>query len=395
MAAKAKSSSKPFRADVQTYRSRLLGPCPTNPQWLLDLCNNGTELDLNAVILQAGRHFADSLVPDVIPGSGSVRQKAGQLAEMLIAMVRPRVVGKRLWVKPPKDQDIQRLCSELLGVGAGIELLNSSNVVDMRTVRKVSSTFDFTGRKRGGTSAISLEFKGTVNNASLKDHRKSFRGKLSTSGLIGPPSRRSHNQAIGIIFSAWVRGKTRGADFEIMDPGEDGSEEIELTVREVIRYYARRYDEIVGVSEAAKRLWALADRSDLLVRDAPLDSIIGTGNRPGVFSRAALTVTDKSGHGSTYWGAFWQAEYVRHHAVSIAGLSSDLFPYAYVGIDNRVIFSLRKRQFNELLNLNVRPQSFVFGDNQKDGIGIVLADGTVIVWSIQIPPSEISIEEAT
>jgi len=58
-------------------------------------------------------------------------------------MVKPTVRQKLLWVEAPGDGDIKRLCSELLGVGAGLHLLTAAKVIDFRTIIKLSGDFDY------------------------------------------------------------------------------------------------------------------------------------------------------------------------------------------------------------------------------------------------------------
>ena len=61
---------------------------------------------------------------------GAIQARRGYFAP------NPHVSNDLLWVENPNDKDIKRLCSEILGVGAALELLISSGVVDGRTIKK-------------------------------------------------------------------------------------------------------------------------------------------------------------------------------------------------------------------------------------------------------------------
>ncbi|GMV20043.1 MAG: hypothetical protein AMXMBFR56_82670 [Polyangiaceae bacterium] len=363
------------------------------------LVNNGATLRLEDVLVQAGRHFADTLNPSVIPGSDTRRQKATALAWYVLAMLDPSVQGGQLVVSAPGDPDIQRLGMEVLGVGMGIELLRSQGQIDARTLRKTHGTFDFEACGRGGQSRIAIELKGSLNGASIGKHQTSFRGKLRTAGFLSPGGlARGYNAAIGLIFSAWsMTGGTRGNDFQLLDPSGDAENSRDDAIRSAIRFYARRYDEVAGLPRAAAMLDALA------AVDAPIEEIpdlapwLGrdAGHRAERrFNRASLTFEFEEGE-STYWGGFWDAQYVRP-PFKVDGLSANAFPVAYTGIDRRVMRRLRARQFDEFLAFSAKPQGYRFsfvdrrdGDDRAaptvSGYVFIDADGVCAAWFDRYP----------
>ena len=192
-------------------------PCTgATPDWVSKLLTKGAKLSLPSLVFQAGRHFSDRLNADVFAGTSTKREKAAALAWVIIAMVNPFVENELLWVENPKDQDISRLCSEILGVGGALELLISAGVIDGRTIRKRSTEFDFDANSVGGTSRVFIEAKGTFNGGAASGQRDSFRKKLDTPGIITTTFPRSYGRAVGIIFSIWSKEKeaTRRADVE-------------------------------------------------------------------------------------------------------------------------------------------------------------------------------------
>lgn len=100
----------------------------SRPTWVLDLLSNGASVSLSTLTFQAGRHFSDRVNAKVVLGSSTKRLKAAALAWALISMVNPYIENGLLWVENPNDPDIKRLCSEILGVGAGLNLLASCGV---------------------------------------------------------------------------------------------------------------------------------------------------------------------------------------------------------------------------------------------------------------------------
>jgi hypothetical protein len=57
---------------------------------------------------------------------------------------------------------------------------------------------------------------------------------------------RGYSSAIGVITSLWTATDVRDFDVEICDPEEPAENHFEEAVREVIRFYARRFEEAVA-----------------------------------------------------------------------------------------------------------------------------------------------------
>jgi len=154
-----------FRISVRENASDKLGyACPGKaPTWVANLLSKGASLSLPSLIFEAGKHFSNRINTNVITGSSTKREKAAALAWAIISMVNPYIEGTQLWVENPGDPDVSRLCSEILGVGAALELLVSSRVIDGRTIRKRSSRFDYDANTRGGSKRVYIEAKGTFN----------------------------------------------------------------------------------------------------------------------------------------------------------------------------------------------------------------------------------------
>jgi|GEM_PF-5603772 len=369
------------------------GACPSTPQWVKDLENNPPLIDYNAVVVGAARHFADSIVPASQSGAGARRRDAEELAGVLLGLLRPRISSaQKLWLAKLPDPDIRRWCSELFGVGAGIALLEEGGVVDMRLVRKpeplkgskAAPIFDFIGRVHAHGAPVNLEFKGTLDGVSTGKHRSSFKKKLRNSGGLGAGSR-GYGIAIGVIFKGWTSADKRDCDFEVMDPGEPRPPEEERAVRELLEYYAARYDDGVGMPVAAERLRKLARHPDLFSSEAVVRAAVGADIQiERRFSRAALTLEDERAS-QTYWGGFWRTDSVPFPQVEVGGSKPADYPDAYVGIDCRVIREVRKRDFRRLLELRWRPRSFRLFDGEGDqcGIGVATADGTLVVWCFE------------
>ena len=62
-------------------------------------------MSLAGVMVQAGRHFADSLNMEVFSGNATRRQEATKLAWMLVAMIRPELNEEFLEINDPGDGD--------------------------------------------------------------------------------------------------------------------------------------------------------------------------------------------------------------------------------------------------------------------------------------------------
>ena len=253
-----------FKNTVAEYAPRSLIPaCPGDkPKWMTGLISSGCELCLGPMVIEAGRHYADSINLDVFPESHTPRQAAAELAWQQIAMLRPEVKNRRLVVKLNVDPDIRRTTSELLGVGASLSLLDKAGAIDARTIEKMSARFDYEARDRDGNGPVSIEAKGTFESSSTQNHRESFVGKLKA--LMETGAIRGYSRAIGAIFSTWSTEAPDGVDFELMDPPGTGAGGADEAMRAIIRFYARRFDEVTGLYKAADSLWKLAHYEDLI-----------------------------------------------------------------------------------------------------------------------------------
>ena len=217
--------------------------CPVpDPQWLTDLIATGCELQMQDLVVQAGRHFADGVNRNIFGPATTRRQAATAIAWTVVSMAFPSVLNDQLVVVDPIDSDIKRLCSEVLGVGFALELLRSRGVVDGRTIRKLGARFDYEAFGSNGGARVRIEAKGTFSDASTSSHRKSIADKMSNSGLP-----RGYDSSIGIIASLWTAGAARPFDVEICDPEREPEDHFREAVREVIRFYARRFDESVAI----------------------------------------------------------------------------------------------------------------------------------------------------
>ena len=113
-------------------------------------------------------------------------------------------------------------------------------MIDGRTIRKISAGFDFDAIERGGAGRVLIEAKGTFRDATTSDHRTSIYNKILNEGLP-----RGYSRAIGVITSLWTSTDVRDFDVEICDPEEPAEGHFEQAVREIIRFYARRFEEAV------------------------------------------------------------------------------------------------------------------------------------------------------
>jgi hypothetical protein len=376
---------QPFNVEVKEYRPRSWAtPCPTRPKWVKDLLADGRDLYLEPIMIQAGRHFADSLNMSVFPGSATRRQEATKLAWTLVSMLYPTVISDKLVVTEPGDQDIRRLASEVLGVGGALELLRNVGLIDARTIRKVSSRFDFAANatSTGGTvSRVSIEAKGTMELASVVKQRKSFVGKLRSLGGL-----RGYTRAVGVVFSTWTDPTQRRHDIELMDPEGHETFHPNEAVREIIRFYARRFDETAGIPQAAQRLWQLAELEGLFNTNVSLREQLGAPQQTErTFNRSSF-IFHFGAATQTYWGTFWEGSAIPCPLrLSDAERTSGL-RYAYTGIDRRVIDLLRERRFAELLALRTEARQFTISDPRGlRGRFLADQDGVVRGWLNQIP----------
>ncbi len=372
-----------FSVSVREYPARLLarrcpGPAPT---WVAQLVANGLQMSLRSLMIQAGRHFSDRVNQHIFSSAVTRRQGASAIAWSLIAMVQPYTQQDRLLVIDPGDSDIKRLCSEILGVGAALELLRLKRVIDGRTIGKTlqpspTDRFDFTANGLSGFGRIYIEAKGTFNGVSVQQHRKSFTEKLTQQGLITKGKPRGYDRAVGITFSTWTE-VDREWDVELLDPEREPQNRTEEAIREAIRFYARRFDEAVGKPEAAEMLFALASSSRLFRGEEPGLVALGTHERHSRYlTRSSLKI--RMGNLTrTFLGGFWEP---RALPVPLAIPNRENIDYkvAYVGIDGTVIDYIRERRFQELLDyrggedqlFEMRDNKFV-GHFQLDAYGIL------------------------
>ena len=293
-----------FRISVKQYAPRsLMTKCPgTPPIWVTNLVSGGSNMSLAGVMVQAGRHFADSLNMEVFSGNATRRQEATKLAWMLVAMIRPELNEEFLEINDPGDGDIKRLASEILGVGAALELLRIQGAIDARTIRKISTRFDYEANAVGGAGRVLIEAKGTSNCSTIHEHRKSFASKIASLSKQG--ASRGYSRAIGIIFSTWTKGSPRGIDVEIMDPEGKKESLFEESVREIIKFYARRFDETAGLPEAAERLYRLASYDLLFQANSPISEYVGADTvSEHIFNRSSFVFALRS-KPRTFWGTF-------------------------------------------------------------------------------------------
>ncbi len=233
--------------------------CPVpDPAWLQSMLESGCNLQLTDVLLQAGRHFSDRVNPDAFLEGPTRRQLATAMAWTIISLISPTINTGQLVVDDPLDGDIKRLCSEILGVGICLEALRKAGVIDGRTIRKVAAGFDFDAIEKGGGGRVLIEAKGTFRSASTSEHRASIYNKIGTAGLP-----RGYRRAIGVIASLWTAADMRDFDLEICDPEEPAENHFEEAVREIIRFYARRFEEAVAVQAGVELLFSAANSPDL------------------------------------------------------------------------------------------------------------------------------------
>src|SRR5216684_2938821 len=234
--------------------NRIARRCPvTDPNWLTTLLADGCALQLEDVILQAGRHFSDRVNRQIFTSNPSRRQAATAIAWTILSLVAPSVTSSQLFVSDPLDGDIKGLCSEVLGIGMALEILRKCAVIDGRTIAKLAGSFDYEANGRDGGGRIKIEAKGTFNDASTSAHRTSIWKKINNASLP-----RGYDSAIGIITSLWTVGQVRDFDVEICDPERQPENHLEAAVREIICFYARRFDESAAIPEGTDLLFSVA-----------------------------------------------------------------------------------------------------------------------------------------
>lgn len=316
-----------------------------DPAWLINLCNNGCNLQLADVLIQAGRHFSDRVNPDVFGAGPTRRQLATAMAWTIVSLIAPNVTSGQLVVEDPIDGDIKRLCSEILGVGMSLEVLRKSGVIDGRTIRKLSAGFDFEAFEIGGTRRVLIEAKGTFRDASTSEHRKSIYDKIVTEGLP-----RGYRRAIGIIASLWTAGDMRSFDLEICDPEEPEGDHAEEAIREVIRFYARRFEEAVAMPQGVELLLRAADSPELFDKAAPHPLPTDPLQRHRLIDplRHNALRLNRAGLVQEFWGRIWEARRLPVPLPFKPRSKPDELK-AFMGIDSAVFQLLRDREFPRLL----------------------------------------------
>jgi hypothetical protein len=313
-----------------------------DPDWVEDAVNNGVQLTLQNVLIQAGRHFSDCVNPATFVGARR-RQAATALAWMICAMVEPSVSSNRLLVEDPRDPDVKRLCSEIFGVGLALEVLRKSSVIDARTLQKLSARFDFHAKGPNGTGLVRIEAKGTFNNVKGSAHRASVREKIAAQGTA-----RNYNRNVGVIAALWTKDKQGGFDLELCDPEGKPRDHFEEAVREVIRFYAFRFDESVGNEEGVKSLLAIADDPALFGKEEPRSLLaLGPADSPSRrFWRSRVVLRQKN-QSRVFLGAFWEPR-----KLPIPLELSDNRPegvVAFMGVDAEILRLIRARDFRAVL----------------------------------------------
>jgi hypothetical protein len=388
-----------FDVSVYEYRPRKGPKCSSRPDWLKKLKDNGTTLSLDAIWRQAGRHFADSLDPDVVGFAGTSRQLATETAWRLVSMLRPTVdaTTKRLELTKPGDLDIQRLGMEILGVGGSLELLRRVGAIDARTLKKRAGRFDFEAYSRGGKNRIWIEAKGTLDSPSSRQKARGSIQKKINHPNKQPRKKRSYDQRLGVIMLGWPAGAHGGeVDFEIADPpGGPGGDPMDA-LSAVAAFYARTF-QLVGV-QGAVRFWEFSKTPDM--DRATRRSLFQTDRRMIVssFSRVSLTMTFTDELTIDFGGSFWRTSAVpfKRDEIESAGL---LLDYCYVGVDKRVVQTIGGDAPLELLDLVWTPRQGRF-DVQLDedvlvpegsrerrfsGMYHLSDDGLLYVWSNVVP----------
>ena len=303
-------------------------------------------MQLADVLVQAGRHFADRVNQDAFAPGSTGRQLATAMAWTIISLISPTVTSGRLVVEDPIDGDIKRLCSEILGVGMSLEALRKNRVIDGRTIRKIAAGFDFDAIERGGGGRVLIEAKGTFRDASTSEHRTSIYNKIINQGLP-----RGYGRAIGVISSLWTASDVRDFDLEICDPEEPAESHFEEAVREIIRFYARRFEEAVGMQEGVELLFHAAGSPDLFDKSklSPLPEATLKRQRLIDPLRHNSLRLNRAGVVQEFWGRIWEA---RKLPIPLPfGKRNEAIPLqAFTGIDSAIFRFIRDRDFRSLLD---------------------------------------------
>lgn len=352
--------------------------CPVaDPPWLTSLCNDGCNLQLADVLIQAGRHFSDRVNTDVFAAGPTRRQLATAMAWTILSLIAPTVTSGQLVVEDPLDGDIKRLCSEILGVGMSLEALRKKGIIDGRTIRKLSAGFDFEAIRKGGGGRVLIEAKGTFSDASTSEHRKSIYDKILTRGLP-----RGYRRAIGIIASIWTVNDLRSFDLEICDPEEPAEDHFEQAIREVIRFYAKRFEEAVAAPQGVGLLLRAADSSELFDKEAapPLPKDQRQRHRLIDPLRHNTLRLNRAGLVQEFWGRIWEARKLPA-PLPFKSRTDPNELKAFMGIDSAVFEMLREREFRLLLDYET-PDEGLWQAEESTFRGLFQVDSYGIVTGI-------------
>jgi len=332
-------------------------------------------LQLVDILVQAGRHFSDRVNPDAFTAGSTRRQLATAMAWTIISLVAPAVISGQLVVEDPMDGDIKRLCSEILGVGMSLEVLRKKGVIDGRTIRKISAGFDFDAIETGGGGRVLIEAKGTFRDASTSEHRNSIYDKIVNQGLP-----RGYRRAVGVIASLWTAADMRDFDLEICDPEEPADNHFEEAVREIIRFYARRFEEAVAVKEGVELLFHSASDPDLFdkAQASPLPE--ATRNRQRLVDplRHNSLRLNRAGVTQEFWGRIWEARKLSI-PLPFETRTDAKELQAFMGIDSVIFEYIRDRDFRRLLDYKTPDDGlWEAGDDTFRGLFQVDSYGIVI-----------------
>ena len=339
--------TSPFRATARKNNTnRLTRRCPLpDPTWLTSLVAKGCNLQLEDLVVQAGRHYSDRIYQNLFSSNPSRRQAATAIAWTVISLVAPSVNSNQLFVEDPVDGDIKRLCSEILGVGMTLEVLRKQKVIDGRTILKLSGSFDFEANGPNGNGRIKIEAKGTFNDASTSAHRTSIWKKISANA---PP--RGYDRAIGIIAGLWSAGQMRDFDIEICDPEGGPDDHFETAVRETVRFYARRFDEAVAIPEGTDLLFSIADDPHLFDKAwvALPKSRFDLLKWDGALYRDRLRI-NRAGLSQEFWGRIWEPRKLPI-PLELEGVRDPGGVKAFMGVDSAVYLLILGGDFRGLLS---------------------------------------------
>lgn len=333
--------------------NRVARRCPVaDPSWLTTLLADGRALQLEDVVLQAGRHFSDRVNRQIFTSNPSRRQAATAIAWTILSLVAPSVTNSQLFVSDPLDGDIKGLCSEILGVGLALEILRKCAVIDGRTITKLAGSFDYEANGRDGGGRIKIEAKGTSNDASTSDHRTSIWKKINGASLP-----RGYDSAIGIIASLWTVGQVRDFDIEVCDPERQPENQFEVAVREIIRFYARRFDESTGIPEGTDLLFSVASNSRLFVKSSRpiLPQATRDSRKPVSILYHNRVSIRRLGIVQEFWGRIWEPRKLPI-PLKLEGVRDPQKLTAFMGIDSAIFGLIRDRNFKGLVSYSTNDE---------------------------------------